>query len=99
MSRSDRGREAPGDLSRPSTGTSRLDEQRYNVRLELERGTELAMNRRCLELGIKGPKGMIVYALIQAGVAVDERDRHVLRRMDQAHAPVETSAPHTRTRK
>ena len=40
-----------GDANHPSTSVSRLDEQRYNVRLELERNTELAMNRRCLELG------------------------------------------------
>src|SRR5262249_39077696 len=89
----------PGDLDRPSSGADRLDEQRYNVRLEFARGTERAMTRKAGELGLKGPKGLLVYALIKIGVDVDEADRRVLRRMDEEHAPPPRDAPARRNGK
>jgi len=79
------------DLSRPSKRAEALDEERYNVRLELARGTELSMNEKAAELGVRGPKGVIVYALTQIGVTVDERDRKVLRRMKRSAGGAEPS--------
>lgn len=67
----------------PSSGSNRCDDgRRYNVRLEFARATELAMTRKAGLLGLKGPKTLIVFALVKLGVDVDPKDRRVLRRMD-----------------
>jgi hypothetical protein len=73
-----------GDLGRPTPGSGRLEDHHgYNVRLEFARGTELAMTRRAAELGLKGPKGVIMHALLKLGVEVDANDQKMLRRMKQ----------------
>jgi hypothetical protein len=88
----------PGDLSRPSCTAAPLDDRRYNVRLEFARDTELSMNAKAAELGVRGPKGLIVYALMQIGVSVDLSDRKTLRRMKQPDPEPGGSVPPPRAR-